>query len=373
MAESPHDLEHHQLLSEILKYLPMAVVSDTQTTWSRTCWLSSSLEDRTILVVLDSVTKNQQNLLTIDAWSNLGDVDSAIQSRLLESRLAENSESCSQIQIDWDIGLKTESVPQLIVNLASDPLDNVSQQDVFVTVSISDMISEDVVLSIPLGEGTASISLELDWSLLAETPKLQNCFFSINVKDSSWKPISKAYRHMITWRKALETQIFKKLEAGVRFESFPELADHLGLSFHQHKDLIGNLFFDYCLEKTPTKCGFSRTENYCQRAAFLIGLVTCFNPTRGLSGYLKMITEDTSLQLVRRLGTLRTWREHISEVANIAEDFRPTQVKLMKSRKISQRGRPPTQLIPRTPLTSLFKRFMDASSDYICSNCRFRG
>jgi len=369
--ESSYVLEYHEALAEFLKHFPMAVVLDSQTSWSRTCWLSGIIDEKPILVVIDSLRGQKSSLVTIDAWSNSDQFVEAIQGKLGISAFAKVSRSFEDIQIDWEIDLKTESLHQLIVSLTSELPEDAPRENLYVSVNCSDFVSEKVMLSVPLNGGVASISIELDWSIREPVVRLNEDFFTINITDTSWKPIQTAFRHSLTWRDVLETQIQRRLTTKKRFESFHELADSLGLSFHNLKDIVAKLFFNYCLEKTPQNCEKSRIDDYCQRAAILTGIVTCFNPIRGLSGYLDMLIGENTPDSVINLGGRRTWRSHISEVANLAEDFMPTPLRVTRSRKSIVRGRPPTQLMPKVPLLNLFQRFMNSPHVYICRNCRF--
>ena len=371
ISESPHSLAHHDVLAEFLKHFPMAIVLDNQTSWSRTCWLSGEIDGNRLLVVLDTVNGKEVNHVTIDVWSNFNGIVIPMQECLTESQIAGPARSFDNLQIEWDIGLKTEHTPHLVVTLSSNSIETTSMYDLFLSVTCSDFVSEEVLIAAPMRSSVASISLELDWVKGTPSLELDQVFFTVNISDAAWKLSTHAHEIAITWRDAMIQQTKNKLKTETRFENFDELTDYLGLSLYHLKNSVGQMFCDYCLEKTPEICESNRSKDYCNRSALLTGIVTCFNPNRGLTGYLDMVSGDNSPVYVKELGSHRTWRDHISELASIAEDFTPTPLRLQRSKKSTSRGRPPTQLLPRVPLLELFRRFNEESDDYICNNCRF--
>lgn len=371
--QSPFCMRYDDALAEFLKQLSMTVVSDIHTSFSRTCWLSGTINSSPVLAVLDSVKGQVTSLVTLDVWSDCRGIAIAFQNRLSVSAFAEVAQSSANIEFDWELGPELEFPHQLIVSFSSRLPTNAPKENWCVSVSCSGLESEEVTLSVPLDGGIASVSIEPDWSSQTEVVSLDSLFFAVVIRDASWKPLATSVKCNVLWRDALEKQIQRKLMTKSRFESFHELSRYLGFSPYAPADSAMNLFFDYCFEKTTQSCEKSRTEDYCQRLAILTGLVTCFNPARGLSGYLELVSGESSPVSVRSLGGRRTWRNDISEVANVANEFRPTPLSLVRSKRGNHRGRPPTHLVPTVPLIQLFRRFMVEPEVYICGNCRFAG
>ncbi|MHA1908891.1 MAG: hypothetical protein ACW98Y_16435 [Candidatus Thorarchaeota archaeon] len=359
-------------LAEFLRVLPMAVVYDTQTSWSRTTWLATSLNDVPILIVLDSYQSGEMNYVSIDLWCDIDSMDVTLRQRLGESVFGEMGHSFTHLKIDWDLAMKTETSSQIIITLSSDLSDDTEEHNLYLCATYSNFTTEDFQLRVPLIDSKASISIETVYSEDSLPESLDDIYFSIFVSDALWKPLEKKYALQVTWRDVITTQIERQLKKGTRFSSFLDLQEALGFSFIEDGTIVPKYFIELSLDNSPESCEHQRLTDYCKRSTLLSWLVTCFNPERGLSGYLEMISTPQVYGKIKDLGTQRTWMEHISELSHIAEDFTPTQIKLRSTRKSKKRGRPPTQLIPGPPLIGLFKKLIDEPELSVCRNCRFK-
>ena len=172
------------------------------------------------------------------------------------------------------------------------------------------------------------------------------------------------------WRHALEKTIKRQLSTGQRFSNFSELTASLGLS-PKRRDSIKKLFFEFCLEHSVDNCVKARMLDHCKRSSIISALAICFNPIRGLSGYLKWVTEDGTPTSVLSLGSERTWRDHLTQVVKDTSCFSPAPVRLVARKSLRRPGRPPLQLVPTTSVIDMFDIFLKKPESLVCNDCRF--
>ncbi|MCK4566244.1 MAG: hypothetical protein KAU48_02935, partial [Candidatus Thorarchaeota archaeon] len=132
-----------------------------------------------------------------------------------------------------------------------------------------------------------------------------------------------------------------------------------------------DLFLAFCLAHKVEGCKSQRVSDYCRRCVVLSGLVICFNPPRGLSGYLKMVAGPFAPNELERLGTERTWRDHLTGLVTLAQDFQPIPVEISGKKKSRGPGRPPTQLLPTIPPVNLFRDYINSPEKIVCRYCKF--
>ena len=145
----------------------------------------------------------------------------------------------------------------------------------------------------------------------------------------------------------------------------------MNLENNPNNELAKSLFLTFCLAHQVEGCKSQRVSDYCRRSVVLSGLVICFNPPRGLSGYLKMVSGPAAPEELERLGTERTWRDHLTGLVTSAQDFQPTPVEIRGKKKSRGPGRPPTQLLPTIPPVNLFRDFINSPEKIVCRYCKF--
>ncbi|TFF94362.1 hypothetical protein EU546_05000 [Candidatus Thorarchaeota archaeon] len=202
------------------------------------------------------------------------------------------------------------------------------------------------------------------------TNDLDSTYLALRVTDAEWKSEGKSHKIEFTWRESLLSVLRRSLSRGDRFRDFGELARDLNMRGAEATDAARDFFFSFCLDLPLHGCSNQRASDYCRRMVLLAGLVICFNPRRGLTGYLELVTGKGLPVEIQELGSNRTWRAHISEIVGEAEDFVSEAVTLSEKRN-KRPGRPPLHLIPTTAPEVLLERFTHHPEDLVCGYCRF--
>ena len=227
------------------------------------------------------------------------------------------------------------------------------------------------MLNTTINEERVSVAIDLADTHASYKGHLQDPYLTLFIGDAEWKSIDKYTCIRFTWKDALIHQINQHLSKGSRFTSFSELSKYLNLIDDGNSLSAKTLLLDFCTAQEVAGCKGQRISDHCSRAIILTALVICFNPPRGLSGYIDMILGSRELEQISILGSNRTWREHLSGIVNLAHDFQPTPVKLSSSKRERRPGRPPTQLLPTTPPVILFENFVKSPEAVVCGLCRF--
>jgi hypothetical protein len=74
---------------------------------------------------------------------------------------------------------------------------------------------------------------------------------------------------------------------------------------------------------------------------------------------------------MREIGNHRTWRSHISQIAQDCNEFSTEAAHLLKPKMERKPGRPPTQLVPVLHPLDLFNQFLENPTSIVCKYCRF--
>jgi hypothetical protein len=237
------------------------------------------------------------------------------------------------------------------------------------TLDYQGLVSERFEAFLSQEQDHLSVAIDIAGAKADWNGDLQDSYLIVYLTDSTWKNIAKSHVLSIDWEHALVQQIQRKLSSGTRFVSIQELSEVLNLETKGNDSLA--VFTDFCLQRGLTGCTGNRISGHCSRAAILTGLVICFNPARGLSGYLDMVTGPNTLPFLADYGTPRTWRDHITQIVQMTSDFKPQSVKLEEPSKRRSKGRPPTQLMPTTSPSELFRVFVEKPNRIVCRHCRF--
>ncbi len=360
-----------EVLVEVLRRLKMGIVLDRNTHHSRTSWLAGTIGDENVLIVLDSIIKNGITRASVDIWSDIDNIQLAIFQVMRDTPLGEVSEDYKTIDVYWFL-TKDNKDNQLAVELSSNINDSrLLDEDIYFFVNYQGTFTDRFCASFPVNDERVSVAIDLTGIFASYNGNLQDPYLTLYIGDAEWKSIEKYNRICFTWKDALIHQVNQHLLKGTRFTSFSQLSDLLNLNDADDSFTVKKLFLDFCKGQEVTGCRSQRRSDHCSRAIILTALVICYNPPRGLSGYLEMILDSKEIDLISNLGSERTWREHLSGIVNLAQDFIPTPVKLSTSKKDRKPGRPPTQLIPTTPPAILFDIFVKTPDSLICRLCRF--
>jgi len=283
-------------------------------------------------------------------------------------------ESCGDLDISWAIDRPNSSKPRLVVTLSASasitPMKKRLGEIVF-TVEFQDIKSEVLKTVFPVKDERVSFAIELDGVKSNWSGNLDEPFLTLYLGDSEWKSSERSHRKQLTWRRALIQQVETQLSKGTRFTSFAGVSKSMNLEDTQDYSKARNLFLTFCLGHKVEGCKNQRVSDYCRRGVVLSGLVICFNPTRGLSGYLEMVSAPSAPIELERLGTERTWRDHLTGLVTSAQDFQPTPVETSGKKRTRGPGRPPTQLLPTIPPVNLFRDFIDSPEKIVCRYCKF--
>ncbi|MFX1272807.1 MAG: hypothetical protein ACFFAX_14060, partial [Promethearchaeota archaeon] len=283
--------QFEDLLSEMLAKLRMIVVLDRPTSFSRTCWLSGKILDRPVLIVLDGVKESLGNRVSVDVWSNLERIDEAILEIIAETKIGDVSTDFSGLNVTWTVDATHDDEAFLTVVVSSKPeMTMHSGSPIFFTLDYQGLLTESFETPFPKGKRQASIAADLSDIRASWGDKLTEPYLAVHVSDAKWKDVDHAYHFDFTWGQALEQQTKLKLSSGSRFRSLGEFAKYLNMI--EDKKVALRLFMEFCLSRELRGCESQRAAAHCARAAILTGLVVCFNPPRGLSGYLEMLTDS---------------------------------------------------------------------------------
>ena len=362
--------QFEDLLAEILSKLRMIVVLDRPTSFSRTCWLSGKILDEPVLIVLDGVRGSLGNRVSVDVWSNLGRIDEAILEILTDTRVGDVSTDFSGLNVTWNIDSGQGEKALLTVTVSSNPeLETQAESPIFFTLDYQGLLTESFETPFPRGQQQASIAADLSDIRASWSEKLSDPYLAVHVSDARWKSIKRSHHVKFNWEQAVEHQTKLRLSTGSRFRSLDEFSTFLNMV--KDKESALRLFTEFCLNRELRGCESQRAAAHCARAAILTGLVVCFNPPRGLSDYLEMLTNTRAPKILEDLGTPRTWRDHISQIVQLSSDFAPQTAKLATPNSNRKPGRPPTQLVPITHPLELFTQFLNDPEILVCRYCRF--
>jgi hypothetical protein len=362
--------QFEDLLAELLSRLRMIVVLDRPTSFSRTCWLSGRILDKPVLIVLDGVKESSGNRVSVDVWSNLDRVDEAILEIIADTKIGDVSTDFSMLNVTWNIDASQDDEALLTVVVSSRPeVKMQAESPIFFTLDYQGLHTESFETPFPRGKQQASIAADLSDIRASWSDKLTEPYLAVHVSDAKWKSIKGAYHVDFTWEQALEQQTKLRLSSGSRFRSLTAFAKYLNMT--EDKKAALRLFIDFCLGRELRGCESQRAASHCARAAILTGLVVCFSPPRGISGYLEMLTDSQAPKILEELGTPRTWRDHISQIVQLSSDFVPQTAKLSTPNRNRKPGRPPTQLIPIAHPLELFTQFLNDPESLVCRYCRF--
>jgi hypothetical protein len=362
--------QFEDLLAEILNSLGLIVVLDRPTSFSRTCWLSGKILDRPVLIVLDGVKESFGDRVSVDVWSNLERIDEAILEIIADTTIGDVSTDFSGLDVAWNMDVSQESGALLTVAVSSRPeVEIQAESPIFFTLDYQGLLTESVETPFPRGKQQASIAADLSDIRASWGEKLTEPYLAVHVSDAKWKSVKRAYHVDFTWEQALEQQTRLRLSTGSRFRSLSELVRHLNM--REDKECALRLFIEFCMSRELRGCESQRAAAHCARAAILTGLAICFNPPRGLSGYLEMLTYSDVPKILEELGSQRTWRDHISQIVQLSSDFIPQTAKLGTPKSNRKPGRPPTQLVPIAHPLELFTQFLNNPESLVCRYCRF--
>ncbi len=365
---TPSTISVHQILVEILRSFKAAVVLDRITPTSRTCWFSSTISTSKVLVVVDAVVSGHTTHVTIDVWSDLKNAKEAMLDILSNTELGEINSNLDRITCSWTIERESNQ-HMIIIELASDT--EAVDHDIFLTIEYRGMLSENYQLSLHGDREEISISFDDELLKPISTLNPDDTFLALYISDASWKSLENARKISYCWREACKRQILKKLHDRRRFTELGELALQLGLSPTSETNIIlRDFLIDLCEEMDLTGCNNQRASDHCMRAVILSAMVICINPPRGLTGYLQMLFQKPTDRILK-LGSERTWRDHLTQIVGSSTAFKPQTVKVKGRKKNRGRGRPPIHLIPTIPAVDLFNNFLTDPASIVCKYCRF--
>jgi hypothetical protein len=372
LDHAPIGCSYNEVLAELLGCFRLGVVLDKQTSWSRTSWLAGQIDDALLLVVVDATAIKDIDRVSIDIWSNLDDISDEILKSVQDTSMGAVPEIFASIGISWKIDYFTFDFPCLVLSLTASRSDaSKIVKEMFFAVDYQGILSETFKTVFPTQQEQISLSMELGTVKSTWLGNLEDPYLLFYFSDAEWKSENHFHKITITWKEALVDQIEALLATGSRMTKISELSAALNLKDDETMRMAKNLFFEFCLDSVVEGCQSQRVSDYCKRCVVLSGLMICFNPERGLSGYLELVFGSGSPNKLHEFGTERTWRDHLSNIVSSAQDFQPIQVELVGKRKLRGPGRPPTQLMPMIPLTQLFRDFVESPERIVCRYCRF--
>lgn len=358
------------LLAEFLGSLRMVVVLDRQTSFSRTCWLSGEILDEPVLIVLDGIKSESDDYISVDVWSNLNTVNEAIIETIADTRIGDVQTDFSILGVNWTLTTSRDDDELLTVAVSIDsPKPTKLNKPLYFTIDYQGLFTEDFEVKFSKRKKFASIVANLSGTSALWSGKLTEPYLTVHMSDASWKKLQRFHQIVYTWKDALEQQVRLKLASASRFQSSDELSNALNLSSDNDSTL--RLFVDYCLSRDLKGCETKRVANHCTRAVILTGLMVCFDPPRGLSGYLEMVTRAQSYVILKQIGNHRTWRSHISQIAQDCSEFSTETSHFVNPKMERKPGRPPTQLVPTMHPLDLFNQFLENPTSIVCKYCRF--
>lgn len=357
-------------LAELLGSLRMVVVLDRQTSFSRTCWLSGELLNEPVLMVLDGIKSGSEDHISVDVWSNLSRIDEAIIDIIADTRIGDVQTDFSNLEVNWTITIGREGNQLLTIEITIDSHNSTNVKNpIFFTIDYQGLFTEDFEVKFSKRKKYTSIVANLNDITALWSGKLKEPYLCIHISDAPWKTPQRFHQIVYTWEDALKQQIKSKLTSGSRFESLEEFSKSLNMD--RNYDSAIRLFTEFCLSQDLSGCTTKRVAAHCARAVILTGLMMCFNPQRGLSGYLEMVTGTQSSELLQEFGNKRTWRSHISQIAQESNDFSTEAARIVNPKRERRPGRPPTQLVPAMHPLSLFNQYIKDPTSIVCKHCRF--
>ncbi len=368
----PIGCDYEDALAEVLAAMRLGVVLDKHTSKSRTSWLAGDNENQSILAVLDTTKSDGIDYASLDIWTDIEGIQEKILTAIQNSRMGDVPESSGDLDISWVIDRPNSSKSRLVVTLSASttPVKRRMGEIVF-TVEFQGIKSEVLKTVFPVKDERVSFAIELDGVRANWSGNLDEPFLTLYLGDSEWKSSERSHRKQLKWRRALIQQVEAQLTKGTRFTSFAGVSKSMNLEDTQDYSKARNLFLTFCLGHKVEGCKNQRVSDYCRRGVVLSGLVICFNPPRGLTGYLEMVSGPSVPKDLERLGTERTWRDHLTGLVNSAQDFQPTPVEISGKKKSRGPGRPPTQLLPTIPPVNLFRDFVNTPEKIVCRYCKF--
>jgi len=368
----PIGCDYEDALAEILTTMRFGVVLDKRTSKSRTSWLAGDMDNQSILVVLDTTKSEGIDYASLDIWTNIEGIAEKILSAIQNSKMGDVPETSGDLDISWTIEDTTSSKPRLVVTLSASTMPvKMKMGEIVFTVEFQGIISEALKSVFPVKDERVSFAIELDGIQSDWTGNLDEPFLTLYLGDSEWKSSERFHQKQLTWRCALIQQIESQLTKGTRFTSFADVSQLMNLDDSQDHTKAKDLFLTFCLSHKVEGCKNQRISDYCRRGVVLSGLVICFNPPRGLSGYLEMVSGPSAPIELERLGTERTWRDHLAGLVTLAQDFQPIPVEVSGKKKSRGPGRPPTQLLPTIPPVNLFRDYINTPEKIVCRYCKF--
>jgi hypothetical protein len=358
------------LLAEVLSKFRMNVVLDQQTSNSRTCWLSGRIIDESVLIVLDGQRGKDGDCVSIDVWSKLKRIDEAILENLAETHIGDVPSDFSGLDIRWAIEVSEREGASLTVAISSnrEKIEH-SESPIFFAVDYQGHLTESFEAHFLGQREQVSISADLRNILASWHGDLTEPYITVYLSDARWKNLERSHIIVVNWKQALEQQIKFKLSTGSRFRSISEFAKFLNMAGEGESAI--RLFSDSFLNLRLNNCDTHRTADHCARAAIITGLVACFDPPRGISGYLEILTGPQSPKSLEEIGSRRTWRDHISQIAQDCSIFAPKATKLGARKNEKKPGRPPTRLIPTAHPLELYEQLLKEPISIVCKYCRF--
>ena len=363
---------YDEVLAEILSRVRMGVVLDRNTSKSRTSWLSGMIETEPILMVVDAVSINGITRSSIDVWCNIQELPELFLREIQETAMGSVSKEYQELGVNWYLVNDQDVQNQLVIELTShEDNSKLVDEEIIFYLDYQGILTERFKASFPVDTERVSVAIDLtnthaDWNGNLDEP-----YLVLYISDAEWKSIERYHKINYSWRDALVHQTKRHLSNGFRYTGFNELSHQLNIETDGNSSVARRLFFDFCRSLDVGGCTGERISDHCSRAVILTGLVICFNPPRGLTGYLDMVLGDMNYEPIAGLGSDRTWRDHLSGIVNLANDFKPTPVKLAGSRKHRKPGRPPMQLIPTTAPVDLFSALIEKPETIVCKLCRF--
>ncbi|MFW9968502.1 MAG: hypothetical protein ACFFEA_15245, partial [Candidatus Thorarchaeota archaeon] len=322
-----------------------------------------------VLLVVDSIRDRTVGRISMDVWSDYEGIELILRKALTESRIGNVREDLSSIEVAWNLDMAAEGGNALVLTITPNSESFLSGERVYFQVDYQGLVSESFEATLPQEQERLSVALDLNNAYATWEDDLDAVFFAISLSDESWKNLDRYHRLAYSWYDVLKQQIRARLQIGKRFLDIQEFAASMNMKENDSSAL--KTFIDFTLRSDLAGCESQRVSSHCSRAAILTGLVICFNPARGLSGYLTLLTGPLSPPSLSELGTQRTWRDHISQIVQLSGDFKPQTGKLTITSKRRSPGRPPTQLVPTTHPVKLLEQFLNDPESLVCQYCRF--
>ncbi|MFX1560619.1 MAG: hypothetical protein ACFFBL_08515, partial [Promethearchaeota archaeon] len=243
------------------------------------------------MIVLDGFRGNSGNRVSVDIWSKLGRIDEAILETLADTKIGDVTTDFSGLNVTWNIDASQDAKALLTVMVSSKPeMEQRAESPIYFTLDYQGLLTESFETPSPKGQQQVSIAADLSDIRASWSDSITEPYLVVHVSDAKWKNLKRAYPIRFTWEQALEHQTKSKLSTGSRFRSLAEFSKFLNMMEDSASSL--KLFTEFCLNREIVGCESQRAAAHCARASILTGLVVCFNPPRGLSDYLEMVTDS---------------------------------------------------------------------------------